>query len=218
MRKNVIYAALFWMLPFSVLASELKILVFGDSLVAGYGLSEDKAFCAQLEDQLSKIGIEAEVINGGISGDTTQSGLSRADQTLSFEHDVVILELGANDMLRAIDPKVTKSNLEQILDKIEAPVYLLGMRAMPNYGLQYQSSFDAIYPDLAKELDLGFYPFIFSKIMEQPTNTLWRYFQSDMLHANAKGIQLITTDLAENLKNWLVENELADIKDEAVPE
>ena len=127
------------------------ILDFGDSLTAGYGLAPDQAFPARLEAALRRQGIEARVVNGGVSGDTTAGGLARLDWALADKPDLVILALGANDALRGIDPSTVRDNLDKMLGKIEASgakVLLLGMLAPPNWGEEYRRAFDRIFPEL----------------------------------------------------------------------
>ena len=138
------------------------ILAFGDSLTAGYGVAPQDAFPVRLAARLKADGYVAEVTNAGISGDTTSGGLARLDWTLTDHPDIVLLELGANDALRGIDPKLARANLDAMLARLTAAhikVLLIGMEAPGNWGADYQKSFDAIYPDLAKKYGVPLYPF-----------------------------------------------------------
>src|SRR5260221_9426395 len=128
------------------------ILALGDSLTAGFGLSRKESFPARLQAKLAAAGVDAQVVNGGVSGDTSAGGLARLDWALADHPDVVLVELGANDALRGVDPRLTYANLDKILTRLKAagaPGMLLGMRAPPNWGRRYQAQFDAIFPDLA---------------------------------------------------------------------
>src|ERR1700693_878286 len=139
-----------------VMAKTPEILAFGDSLTAGFGLSPDESFHARLQAKLRAEGIEARVVNAGVSGDTTAGGLARLDWALADKPDLVILELGANDALRGIDPATVRANLEAIIAKVQASgakLLLTGMRAPPNWGEEYQQKFDRIYPELAHARD-----------------------------------------------------------------
>lgn len=174
-----------------------KILVFGDSLAAGFGLPADKAFPAQLEGRLKAMGVEARVVNGGNSGDTTADGLARLDWSLADKPDAVILELGANDMLRGIDPKIVRANLDAMLGKIQASgakILLAGMQAAPNWGSAYQKSFDEIYPELAKARGVGLYPFFLDGVATDAALN-----QPDGLHPNARGVAVIVDRIAPSV-------------------
>ncbi len=198
-----IFCFSYLLVAISAQADEIRILVFGDSFAAGYGLPHEEGFCAALERHLRADGLDARVINAGVSGDTSYSGLARADATMEPPHEAMILELGANDMLRALPPAKTEENLAALIEKSEVPVFLLGMRAMPNYGPVYQRAFDAIYPRLAKEHETGFYPFIFDPIFEGGVQNSWRYFQRDLIHPNAKGVEKVMEGLVPELAKWL---------------
>jgi acyl-CoA thioesterase-1 len=178
-----------------------RILAFGDSLMAGYGLAPENAFPAQLAARLKAAGVAAEVINGGVSGDTSAGGLARLDWALGDHPDYVIVELGANDMLRGIDPKVTYANLDRILARLEAAkvgVLLLGMRAPANWGRIYQQEFDAIYPRLAKKYDVPLYPFLLDGVALDP-----KYTQADGLHPNAAGVAVMVARVAPFVERLL---------------
>ena len=184
-------------------AAATRILVYGDSLAAGHGLPEAEAFPARLQARLRAAGIDAVVINGGVSGDTTADGLARLDWMMADHPAIVLLELGANDALRGIDPKLTAANLDNILAKLTrsgAKVMLLGMLAPPNWGRAYQRAFDAIYPRLAAKYHVPLYPFLLDGVALRPDLN-----QADGLHPNAKGAEIIARKLAP-----MVEHILAD--------
>lgn len=170
-------------------ASPVRILAFGDSLVAGYGLAEEEAFPARLQAALAAAGVEAEVINGGVSGDTTAGGLARLDWSLADRPDVVLLELGGNDGLRGIDPGDTEANLDAMLRKLaarEIPVLFVGMLAPPNLGPEFGEEFNALFPRLAARHKVAFYPFFLDGVARDPALN-----QADGLHPNAAGVEVI---------------------------
>jgi acyl-CoA thioesterase I len=170
-------------------AQPYRIVGFGDSLMAGYGLDPGKGLTDRLQAALKAKGIDAEVANAGVSGDTTSGGLSRLDWSVPDGTQLVILELGANDMLRGLDPKVPEKNLDAMLARLKArkiPVLLAGMRAAPNLGADYQAAFNAIYPRLAAKYGVPLYPFILDGVAGQPA-----YQLPDHLHPNAEGVDRI---------------------------
>ena len=174
-------------------AEALRIVVLGDSLVAGFGLKPGEAFPAQLERALKGRGHAVEVINAGVSGDTTAGGLARVAWAVPERTDAVILELGANDALRGLDPGRAKANLDQIITTIKAAgaeVLLVGMMAPRNLGRDYVRAFDAIYPDLAGKHDLILYPFFLEGVAMNAKLNL-----DDGLHPNPKGVALITQSI-----------------------
>jgi acyl-CoA thioesterase-1 len=167
----------------------VKIVVLGDSLSAGFGLPEQAAFPARLDAALKSKGIAATVINAGVSGDTATGGLDRLDWSVPEGTDAVILELGANDMLRGVDPAVTRGALDAILRRLSArgiAVLLCGMRAAPNLGAAYGREFDAIYPALATTRGVVFYPFFLEGVATDRSLN-----QADGLHPNAAGVDAI---------------------------
>ena len=167
----------------------LRILALGDSLTVGYDLPRDQGFTAQLEAALRARGYPAEVINAGVSGDTTAGGLARLDWALADDPDMVILALGGNDELRAINPAQTRANLDAMLEQLQArnlPVLLAGMKAPPNLGREYREAFDSIYPDLARKYAVPLYPFFLQGVATDPELNL-----KDGIHPNAEGIALI---------------------------
>lgn len=167
----------------------VKIVALGDSLTAGYGLPPDAAFPVKLAKALAAKNIAADITNAGVSGDTASGGLARVDWSIPDGTDAVIVELGANDMLRGIDPKVTREALEAIVKRLKErglAVLLCGMRAPPNYGSDYVKAYDAIFPDLAAKYDLVFYPFFLDGIVEDHALN-----QADGLHPTAAGVERI---------------------------
>lgn len=173
-------------------AREKLVLAFGDSLTAGYGLKPNESFPAQLQAALVKGGIRARVHNAGVSGDTSAAGRARMGwviASLKAKPDLVILELGANDMLRGLKPDQTRANLDAMLADLKRrgiPVLLAGMRAAPNLGKAYQAQFDPIYPALAKKYGARLYPFFMNGVT--PNRTL---LIADQMHPNPKGVAVI---------------------------
>ena len=170
------------------------ILDFGDSLTAGYGLPAGQAFPARLEAWLHQRGIEARVVNAGVSGDTTAGGLARLDWALADKPDLVILALGANDALRGIEPSTVRENLDKMIGKIEASgakVLLLGMLAPPNWGEEYRHAFDKIFPELARIHHLPLYPFFLEGVAMKPELN-----QPDGLHPNERGVAVLVDRIA----------------------
>ena len=165
------------------------ITVFGDSLVAGYGLSPGESFPEQLQKHLKKKGVSVKVLGSGVSGDTSTGGLARLDWSIGDDVDAVILELGANDALRGIPPELTAENLEKMVLRLQErgkKVLLAGMLAPPNMGPDYGETFNAIYPDLAKKHDLVFYPFFLDGVAGNLDLNL-----PDGIHPTAEGISVM---------------------------
>lgn len=166
-----------------------KIVVFGDSLVAGYGLDPGKGFPEQLAVALKNAHENLEIINAGVSGDTSSGGLARLDWSVPEGIDAVILELGANDALRGLQPKITRKNLETMITRLQErsiEVVLVGMKAPPNMGRSYEEAFNSIYPDLAAKYELIFYPFFLDGVIANP-----KLNQADAMHPTAEGIGVI---------------------------
>ena len=179
----------------------IRIVVLGDSLTAGYQLPDSTAFPAQLERALKAKGLAVEVVNAGVSGDTSAGGLGRLDWSVPEGTDAVILELGANDMLRGIEPKVTRAALEKIVSRLRArgiEVLLCGMLAPPNMGQDYARAFDAIYPELAAASDVVFYPFFLDGIFDDR-----KLKQSDGLHPTAEGVAAIVARILPKVQELL---------------
>jgi len=171
-----------------------EILAFGDSLTSGYGLPAEKSFPARLQAKLRADGIDARVVNAGVAGDTTAGGLARLDAALADKPDLVILELGANDALRAIEPAAVRANLEKMIAKVQASgakLLLAGMKAPPNWGEEYQRDFERIFPELAEAHGVPLYPFFLEGVaMEAQMN------QQDGLHPNERGVAAVVDRIA----------------------
>ena len=177
-----------------------KILLFGDSLMSGYGLKENQLLSVILENDLKEAGYNIKVVNGSISGDTSEDGLDRIEEyTSNSEIDLIVLGLGANDMLRRINPDRTESNLRKIIEIIKTnniDIILAGMKASPTNGLAYKKKFDNIFPKLAKEYDLTLIPFLLKKVALNP-----KLNQNDGIHPNHEGILIISQTIKENIIN-----------------
>jgi len=174
-------------------ARPVKIVAIGDSLTAGLGLPVAAAFPARLERALIADGLAVEVANAGVSGDTAADGLARLDWSVPDDTDAAIVELGANDALRGIDPQLTRAALDAILTRLAArrlPVLLAGMRAPPNMGAEYAKTFDTIYPDLAAAHGVLLYPFFLDGVAAEP-----RLNQGDGVHPTAAGVDVIVARL-----------------------
>lgn len=184
---TVLFAAVAFAAP---AGKEPKILLFGDSLIAGLGLPPDKAFPAKLDTKLRSMGINAKIINGGVSGDTTQGGVSRLDWALTQNKpDLVVVEFGANDGFRSIDPRVIRINLDLMIQKAKAAgakVLLAGMLAPKNWTDAYERDFNAVYPDLARTHGITLYPFFLEGVAMQP-----QLNQADGYHPNERGVDVI---------------------------
>jgi acyl-CoA thioesterase-1 len=174
-------------------AEPIRILAFGDSLTAGYGLAEQDTLPTRLADALNKMGRPVIMINGGVSGDTSADGVTRLDWALADKPQIMILALGANDMLRGLDPKTTRANLEAIIQKAKAAgveIVLAGMLSPPNLGAEYKAAFDAIYPELAKAHNLLFMPFLLQDVAQDSVLN-----QADGIHPNGDGVAIIVRNL-----------------------
>jgi acyl-CoA thioesterase-1 len=175
--------------------------VLGDSLSAGYGLPADEAFPAKLAKALKAQSIAASVTNAGVSGDTASGGLGRLDWSVPEGTEAVILELGANDALRGINPNLTKSEIDSILTKLSArhiSVLLAGMKAPRNMGPDYVKAFDAIYPELASNHAVVFYPFFLDGVATDP-----KLNQGDGLHPNAAGVDVIVARILPHVEKLI---------------
>jgi acyl-CoA thioesterase I len=184
-----------------------RIVALGDSLTAGYGLAADEAFPVRLQRALAAKGIAAEIANAGVSGDTASGGLARLDWSVPDGTDAVILELGANDSLRGVDPKVTRGALEAMLRRLRErhiAVLLCGMLAPRNMGADYAAAFDGIYPDLAREYGAILYPFFLEGVATEP-----KLNQRDGLHPTGAGVDMIVAKILP-----AVERLVAQVKDQ----
>ena len=188
----------------SAKGTQKTLLIIGDSLVQGFGLPQEDGFVRQLNKKLIDDGMKVHLVNGGVSGDTTAGGLARLDWSITNEIDAVVVSLGANDMLRGLPPKHSKSNLKKIIQKLRdrnLPILLVGIKSIGNYGSDYKAKFDNIYYDLAKEFDLLLYPDLLSPILNKEDVNLADYYQSDKLHPNAAGVHL----MVEGIKPFLAD-------------
>jgi acyl-CoA thioesterase-1 len=179
----------------------IKIVVLGDSLSAGLGLPASSAFPQRLQKTLESKGIAVDIINAGVSGDTSSGGRDRLDWSVPDDTQAVILELGANDALRGTDPAVTRSALSDILTRLKArgiAVLLCGMVAPPNYGSDYSARFNAIYPDLARSFGVPLYPFFLEGVAADA-----KLNQADGLHPTAEGVDVIVGNILPTVQAFL---------------
>ena len=179
----------------------IKIVVLGDSLSAGYGLSGSDAFPAKLQKALKAKGIAVDMINAGVSGDTSSGGRDRLDWSVPEGTQAVILELGANDALRGTDPAVTRAALTDILAQLKVrgiAVMLCGMVAPPNYGADFAARFNSIYPDIAKAYDVPLYRFFLEGVAADP-----KLNQADGMHPTAEGVDIIVKNILPTVEAFL---------------
>jgi acyl-CoA thioesterase I len=179
----------------------IKIVALGDSLTAGYGLARADAFPVKLQNALAAKGVNVEIANAGVSGDTVSGGLARLDWSVPDGTDAVILELGANDALRGLDPAITRKGLGEILDRLKQrkiPVLLCGMLAPRNFGADYDHAFDAIYPDLASRYGAILYPFFLAGVATDP-----KLNQGDGLHPNVAGVDIIVSRILPDVERLI---------------
>lgn len=183
-----------------VAGPERRILAFGDSLFAGYNVAKEESFPAKLEAALRAKGVNAQVTNAGVSGDTSAAGAQRFEFTLNAmetKPDLLILELGGNDLLRSISPEQTRANLEAIIKTAQAadiPILLMGMQAPPNMGAEYVAQFRAVYADLAEQYGLDFIPFWVEAVADKP-----ELIQPDRVHPTAEGIDVLVGDTLDEV-------------------
>lgn len=179
----------------------LEIVALGDSLTAGYMLPPGAGFAEQLEKALKNEGYKVNVVNAGVSGDTSSGGLARLDWALSEDTDAVILELGANDALRGIPPEITERNLGTIITKLKErgiTVLLAGMLAPPNMGQDYETVFNAVYPSLAEKHDLVLYPFFLDGVAAEPDLNL-----GDGMHPNEEGVKVMVDRILPSVEEMI---------------
>ena len=184
-------------------AEPLRIVAFGDSLTAGLGLSEKDAFPVKLEAALKAKGHDVEVINAGVSGDTASGGLARLDWSVPDTTDAVILELGANDALRGVAPAATRKALDETIRRLQSrniPVLLAGMQAPRNMGADYIAAFDRIYPELAREHGVLFYPFFLDGVAARS-----KLNQRDGIHPTAEGVDVIVRGILPYVEKLIAE-------------
>ncbi|RKF22970.1 arylesterase [Altericroceibacterium spongiae] len=186
--------------PRPVMGEERVILAFGDSLFAGYGLKKGESYPAKLETALRAKGINARIINAGVSGDTTAAGLQRIKFVLDSQPDkpdLALVELGGNDLLRGLSPAEARANLDGIMEELQRrkiPVLLMGMRAPANLGEAYQREFDGLYPYLAEQYDAGLVPFFLEAVADKP-----ELIQQDHVHPTARGVEEIVGATADDV-------------------
>ena len=180
---------------------KLKLVAFGDSLTAGYNLSAAAAFPAQLEKALRAKGFDVEIINAGVSGDTTTSAMARLDWSIPDGVDGVIMELGANDALRGVDPGLTENNFRIMLQRLQdrgIPVLLAGMLAPRNMGENYVKLFDGMYRPLASQYNATYYPFFLQGVVGDPKLNL-----PDGIHPNAEGVAVIVKNILPTVEDFI---------------
>ncbi len=185
----------------TALAAPVTLLALGDSLTAGLGLETPEAFPARLEAALKAKGLDVRIVNAGVSGDTAAAGLARLDWVLSDDVGGLIVEFGANDALRGLDPAQTEAALDAILAKAAArklPVLIAGMQAPPNLGPDYAAAFDAIYPRLAEKHGAILYPFFLDGVAAQPSLN-----QADGIHPNGKGVDIIVERIMPSVEGLI---------------
>ena len=190
-----------WRRSLGAADAPVKIVVLGDSLSAGFGLPVQSAFPEKLAAALKAKGIAASVANAGVSGDTASGGLGRLDWSVPQGTEAVIVELGANDALRGIDPKLTKAALDTILSKLDTrhiSVLLAGMKAPPNLGAEFAKAFDEIYPALASTHAVVFYPFFLDGVAADP-----KLNQGDGMHPNAAGVDVIVERMLPSVEDLI---------------
>ena len=179
----------------------VKLVVLGDSLSAGYGLAAPEAFPQKLQKALQSKGIAVDIINAGVSGDTVSGGRDRLDWAVPQGTDGVIVELGANDALRGIDPDVTRAALADIIQRLRArkiAVMLCGMLAPPNNGADYAARFNSIYPDVAKQFDVPLYPFFLEGVVADA-----KLNQGDGIHPTAAGVDVIVGKIMPSVEAFI---------------
>jgi acyl-CoA thioesterase-1 len=205
-RSGILKVAIFLfslVLSADVFAQEKQILIFGDSITAGFGLEEQNAFPAFIQQKIDSLDMDYNVVNAGLSGETSAGGLRRIDWVLQQPVDIFILELGGNDGLRGIDPENTKQNLQGIIQKVEekypgAEIILTGMEAPPNMGERYTGEFRSVFYELADENDVIFMPFILEGVAGDPELN-----QGDGIHPTEEGHKVIAENLWDYLKEVL---------------
>ncbi|WP_296745861.1 arylesterase [Mesorhizobium sp.] len=188
----------------SARADTFRIVGLGDSLMAGFSLGPGEGFTDKLQAALKAKGHDVTVANAGVSGDTSSGGLSRLDWSVPDGTRLVILELGANDMLRGISPDITEKNLDAMLAKLKArniPVLLAGMRAAPNLGADYQKAFDAIYPKLAAQYGVPLYPFFLDGVAGHTDLQI-----EDGMHPNPRGVDVMVEGILPTVEKAIVAN------------
>jgi len=184
-------------------AAPVTVAALGDSLTAGYGLTQNEGFVPQMQAWLDAQGAEVTLLNAGVSGDTTAGGLSRVDWTLTPDVDGVMVAFGGNDYLRGLDPAMSRGNLDQILTKLRAadvPAMLIGLQAGANYGVEYAFEFNGMYDALAQSYALPLYGDWFRALRSVD---LQSHLQNDGIHPNAEGVKLIVADMGPAILDFV---------------
>lgn len=202
MRLSILFA-LFILFSIPAQAAQKRIVALGDSLTAGYGLQSEEDFATKLQESLIAEGLDVKIDNAGVSGDTTAGGRARLEWAIQGEPkpDLVIVALGANDMLRGINPSIARENLKAILETLKTkniPAFLVGMKAPINMGLGYKKEFESIYKDLAEEYDVPLYPFFLDGVAMKANLNL-----PDGIHPNTQGIAIIVKNITPEIKEAL---------------
>jgi acyl-CoA thioesterase I len=193
--------ALFALASVGARAEPLHVVALGDSLTAGYGLQAQDAFPARLQAELVRRGLDIVIDNAGVSGDTAADGLARLDWSVPDGTRAVLLELGANDMLRGIDPERTGASLDKMVSRLKArgiAVMILGMRAAPNLGPEFKKAFDGIFPRIAARYGVPLYPFFLDGVAAERSLN-----QADGMHPTARGVEVIVERLAPSVESFL---------------
>ena len=202
MIKKLIIKIIILLIPAFVAKADYKVVLFGDSLMAGYGLDKKYHLSNVLEKSLNKKGLKVKVMNASVSGDTSAGGLNRIDWTISEKNiDIILLGLGANDMLRGISPNETEKNLEEIIIKIlnkKIQIVIAGMIAPDSHGDDYKNEFDKIFKRLSIKYELDFIPFLLDGVALNPDLNL-----DDGMHPNEKGVIVISNNIEKKLLNIL---------------
>jgi acyl-CoA thioesterase I len=196
------------MAPAAATDRSINIVALGDSLTAGYGLPANDAFPVKLQHALAAKGLRVQIANAGVSGDTASGGLARLEFSVPDGTDAVILELGANDALRGVEPLITRNALDGILSRLKErkiPVLLCGMLAPPNMGAEYGRAFDDIYPDLAAHYGAILYPFFLTGVAADP-----KLNQRDGLHPTAAGVDIIVAKILPQVEELVARAKAAD--------
>jgi acyl-CoA thioesterase-1 len=183
-------------------ADDVTVLALGDSLTQGFGLQESSGFVPQLDRWLEERGVDVTLINGGVSGDTTAGGAARADWSLTPDVDAMIVALGANDMLRGLDPAEARKNIEKIIQTAQGKdvaVLLVGISAPGNFGPDYKEAFDALYPELAAAYDTLLYENFFEGLGSGDPSELRSLFQRDGIHPNSDGVSRIVDGIGPSV-------------------
>ena len=202
MIKKLIIKIIVLLIPAFVAKADYKVVLFGDSLMSGYGLDKKYHLSNVLEKNLNKKGLKVKVINASVSGDTSAGGLNRIDWTISEKNiDIILLCLGANDMLRGISPNETKKNLDQIIIKIlnkKIQIVIAGMIAPESHGKDHKNEFDKIFKSLSVKYEIDFIPFLLDGVALNPDLNL-----DDGMHPNEKGVIVISKNIEKKLINIL---------------